>query len=115
MANAINNHLQVRAGAGHKNGNHLQVRAGAGHNHGKRHQQSPPGESRGWQEPWFLPVLANTILQLIAGESGWPSLWQIANAIKILVENKDRGNRGKGHTSKQLSAKVKSRLGIRVQ
>ncbi len=38
----------------------------------------------------------------------------MANAIKILVENKDRGNRGKGHTIIQLSAKVKSRLGINM-
>jgi geranylgeranyl pyrophosphate synthase len=41
MANAVNNHLQVRAGAGH--------------HHGKRHQQSPPGESRGWPLPWQTP------------------------------------------------------------
>jgi hypothetical protein len=41
MANAINNHLQVSAGAGH--------------HHGKRHQQSPSGESRGWPSPWQTP------------------------------------------------------------
>jgi hypothetical protein len=38
----------------------------------------------------------------------------MVNAIKILVENKDRGNRGTGQTIIQLSAKVKSRLGINM-